>query len=70
MTIFCYIDPSAGGMMLQIFLGGIVGAFVVSKLAVKNVLSAMLNRKIHRKSASDDDIAASEENPTSISANR
>jgi len=37
-TIFCYIDPGAGGMLLQLLLGGLAGLWVAFKLWGKRIM--------------------------------
>ena len=32
MAIFAYIDPSAGGMLMQLLLGGTAGLLVIGRL--------------------------------------
>ena len=32
MLIFAYIDPSAGGMLMQLLLGGTAGVLVIGRL--------------------------------------
>ncbi len=34
MEVLLYIDPTTGGMLLQVLLGSVVGGFVVVKLFV------------------------------------
>ena len=34
MEVILYIDPTTGGMLLQVLLGSVVGGFVVVKLFV------------------------------------
>lgn len=32
MAVFAYIDPSAGGMLMQLLLGGTAGVLVIGRL--------------------------------------
>ena len=32
MPVFAYIDPSAGGMLMQLLLGGTAGVLVIARL--------------------------------------
>jgi hypothetical protein len=37
--VFLYIDPTSGGLVLQVLLSGFVGAFVFLKVCWRSVLS-------------------------------
>jgi hypothetical protein len=48
-----YIDPSAGGMLLQVIFGGVAGLFVLLKLQGKK-LRSFLGSLFGRKNAPAD----------------
>jgi hypothetical protein len=45
MSSFAYIDGTTGGLVVQLLLGGLVGGFVVVKLAARSLLDKILRRK-------------------------
>jgi len=42
--MFLYVDPTAGGVVLQVLLSGFVGGFVIIKLAWHNITNFVLRR--------------------------
>ena len=43
--MFAYVDGTTGGMILQIFLGSLVGGLLIFKLALKSLVRAIFHRK-------------------------
>ena len=43
-----YVDPTGGGFLLQVVLGGITGAFLIARVALKQVLTR-LETFVHRR---------------------
>ena len=45
MNVFLYLDPTTGGMALQVILSGLVGGLVVIKLFWRNFVNTIFRRK-------------------------
>ncbi len=62
MNVFLYLDPTTGGMALQVILSGLVGGLVVIKLFWRNFVNTIFRR--NAAEAEDEE----QPSPTNITA--